>query len=416
MLIFWRIRYLDRTDRQIKNRDLFLRTSTLDAVTRAAVELFMETKTNRTERDVFKFRHLFCEGERESIDALMKAGDKMEGITLTSYLEDENGIELTGRELGQILTGNPDCELLPAPLEQHDLEYRRAPQVPVPLKDVTLSKEQMKILGYFCRDLQELVKSSFFKEQRPATLRSGGNLPMGKSVVETAATDEEIRSAVTIFRRLYMANEPANFVKAAKVFSAALNNHPLAKWVEGESHSYEAKLDIGPTFAPPGLTDQCTFSKRLLIDVFLYTQYAHQPDDFHKKPNQQRERQFANCLNEVGGQHSVLTWLFLGELWFTAHAIHCAGRVIAGWFDQYCRHHQLTPDILRSLLHEHPGLGIIEKEADKSDRLFREKVEQLAAALCEQSGSPPGDSGRFLHQAHDQLKKALRGPYSSQHV
>ncbi len=37
MLIFWRIRYLDRTDKQFKDRDLFLDTMLLPPATKAAV-------------------------------------------------------------------------------------------------------------------------------------------------------------------------------------------------------------------------------------------------------------------------------------------------------------------------------------------------------------------------------------------
>ena len=38
MLLFWRIKYLDSRDRQFKDRDLTLDTTTLDAVDRAAIE------------------------------------------------------------------------------------------------------------------------------------------------------------------------------------------------------------------------------------------------------------------------------------------------------------------------------------------------------------------------------------------
>jgi hypothetical protein len=57
--------------------------------------------------------------------------------------------------------------------------------------------------------------------------------------VETAATDDEIRSFVMIFRRLYMAGEKANFVSAADLFAKAVSDNPFAKWVTGVKTSYE---------------------------------------------------------------------------------------------------------------------------------------------------------------------------------
>ncbi|HEU5293952.1 MAG TPA: hypothetical protein VFU71_04105, partial [Burkholderiaceae bacterium] len=84
-------RYLDRSDRHFKDRRLFLVTSRLDPATRAAVEFFMETKTNGTERDVFKFRHLFSEFNDESFEDLLRSEGKSGTVCLTHYFEDENG-------------------------------------------------------------------------------------------------------------------------------------------------------------------------------------------------------------------------------------------------------------------------------------------------------------------------------------
>ena len=62
MLIFWRIRYLDRVDKQFKNRDLFLDTATLPPAKRAAVELVAESRSSGNDREVLTFRSLFTEG------------------------------------------------------------------------------------------------------------------------------------------------------------------------------------------------------------------------------------------------------------------------------------------------------------------------------------------------------------------
>ncbi|MFM8327840.1 MAG: hypothetical protein ACKN9U_23510, partial [Pirellulaceae bacterium] len=62
MLIFWRIRYFDRTDKQFKDRDLFLDTATLPPAKRAAVEFLAESKSSGNDREFLMFRSLFTEG------------------------------------------------------------------------------------------------------------------------------------------------------------------------------------------------------------------------------------------------------------------------------------------------------------------------------------------------------------------
>jgi hypothetical protein len=406
MLIFWRIRYLDRHDRQFKDRDLYLLTTSLDVATKTAVELLMEIKSRRTERDIFKFRHLFQTRKDESLEDLMDGQKEFKTVSLTEYFEDENCNELSGNEVGQILTGSPTVIHVPNGAESHDIEYMLSVPAPLPVANVGLNTDQVKLFGYFCRDLKELLDSEFMKEEHSAQLHFGGNSSAGKPVLETAVTDDEIRSFVTIFRRLYMTTEQADFLKAAKEFANALGNHPKAKWVQGVADSYKAKMDKQPALCFGQFNFNLT--RQRLLDVFIYTQYAHQPDDKKKKPSQQRERQFNECLQEVGGKHSVLSWLFLSELSNAGSEIKCAGRVIAGWFHQYCLHHNLTPQVLNSLLDVHPGIGAIEKAEQKRSRLLGEKTHELAEELWRQNGSPPMGPVQFLHQAHEQLSKVLQ--------
>jgi len=412
MIIYWPVHYLDRTDeqrrsreRQYQDRRLFLDTDTLDPVTKAAVEFLVETKTKKTEREILKFRDRFQElkpGES------FPRGGEHRSVLLIGYIEDENGKELTEREVAFLLTGTHDAVRVPAQAEQHDIEYMFSQPVPMPVAEVVLSPDEVKTLGYFCRDLQELSASSFFNEGCPASLKSGYGVPSGTSVLETAVSDEEIRSHVTIYRRLYMKNEPANFVTAVDVFTKAIGDHPRAKWVAGAAKSYEAKMEIKPHFCNLGPFNKCTFTRKRLIDVFLYTQYAHQPNDKNSKPAQQREQQFNECLKEAG-ESSVLTWLFLSELWFASHELKCAGVVVADWFDRFCKHHNLTPAILESLLIEHPGIGTIEKESVKRTRILGEKTRELAVELWKKNGSPPSGPVHYLHDAYEQLTGAITG-------
>jgi hypothetical protein len=243
-----------------------------------------------------------------------------------------------------------------------------------------------------------MLNSAFMKDS-PASLHGSGSL--SNPTVKTAATDDEIRSFVTIFRRLYMTghHDPASFTKIVPVFVKAMNGHPWGEWVEGTAQEYQQLLASVPDCRPFVATGACTFTTRLLIDVFLYTQYAHQP-------NADRQRQFEECLAELNGKRDLLTWMFLTQMWKLALAIGNVGRVIARWFTHYCEHHGISPDVLNSLRDQHSGLDAVEKDEERRARLFQEKTVQLADELWQLDGCPNGGSALYLARAREQLMKA----------
>lgn len=398
MIIFWRIRYLDRNDKQFKDRDLFLDTERLDAATKAAIELVVETKSSSSQRDILKYRHLFQEDNSEEATQKWLVGARaVNSFSVTEYFEDENGEELTAHEMGPILTGSPTAILVPSGAKQHDIDLMLAEPKPIPIAEIRLSPEDCRLLGYFVRDFEEVQKSALL-EDGPGTITSvGGSNPE----LQTAITDDEIRSLVTSFRRLYMANEPANFSKAVKVFCDALNDHPYSKWVEGIGREFEAELDQIADVRPFVRQGQITFTRKRLIDIFLYTQYAHQPDD-------RRQRQYGECLDEVQGRKALLTWMFLTELWKSCLQICSAGRLIAWWFRRYCEHHQVSAEVLGSLAAEIPGIGSGEKEAARRERLFKEKAEDLAIEIWKENGRPDGGPMQFFPLAQEQLRRGMQ--------
>jgi hypothetical protein len=395
MKVFWKIRYLDRANKQFKDRFLRLHTKTLDPVTRAAVELTVENKSSRTEREILKYRCLFTEGSLETAPGNPDEWDEVYGIFVIEYFEDEAGREITPDEMAQIMTGSPTARHIPSGFQQHDIDLMFAQPKPVPLAEVSLAPDEVRLLGYFVRDHQEMQHSAFMKDG-PGELWTSG-VP----ALRTAVTDDEIRSFVTIFRRLYMTghHDPASFVKIVRIFVKALGDHPCAKWAEDAAKAYERRLATPPENLPS--IPAGTFTTKRLIDVFLYTQYVHQP-------NEERQRQFEACLAELSGKRAVLFWLFLTEMQKCAMEIGNVGNVIAWWFGTYCQHHGVSPDVLNSLRDDHAGLGAGEKEADKQERLFRQKVEQLAADLWEQASRPAGGPSQFLAAARDQLSRTLQ--------
>jgi hypothetical protein len=226
MMLLWKIRYLDRTDKQFNDRYFYLDTKTLEPVARAAVELVAENRSSKTEREILKYRHLFVEGNSES-PGDPNEWDKFSTVGPSEYLEDETGREITHDEMAQILTGSPTARVIPRGAQQHDVDLMLAEPKPIPLAGVSLSSEDIRLLGYFVRDLQEMMNSAFMKDGPGSLKSSSGCLsPSNNPILETPATDDEIRSFVTIFRRLYMTSDrdPANFLRIVPVFVAALGD------------------------------------------------------------------------------------------------------------------------------------------------------------------------------------------------
>jgi hypothetical protein len=224
--------------------------------------------------------------------------------------------------------------------------------------------------------------------------------PGTRTILKTAATDEEIRSWLTIFRRLYMAREPANFLKAVDAFVTAIGDHPYAKWVAGIAAEYQALLDTDAGNESSLPSNTFGFSVKRLIDVYLYTEYAHQP-------NEARQKQFAECLSRVHGKRDVLTFMFLTATWRCCLEFLNAGRQIAYWFEAYCKNHGLKPEGMTSLHCHHPGVGSLEKDEDRRARLFDAKVQELAKELWQQAGSPESGIAHFVSSARQQLGEML---------
>ena len=63
------------------------------------------------------------------------------------------------------------------------------------------------------------------------------------------------------------------------MFTAVLARHPAGKWVRDGAADVAALLSRPPHVAPFVGPAKPVFTVKRLIDVFLYTQYAHQPDD-----------------------------------------------------------------------------------------------------------------------------------------
>ncbi len=391
MLIFWKIRFLDRNAKAFDDRELFLDTESLSLAERAALQLILEMNSRGGQREILHFRHRFRAQVPEDIDRA-HLSVKNTFFALPSYFEDETGAEIKEHELWDYL--RPDDAHVPEP------------PPPLPVAEVTLSNDEVRLMGYFLREHKELAGSPLMRDG-PGTLTRLGELkPAGRREYsfKTSLTDDEIRSTVTIYRRLYMKSEPANVEKAVGLFIEKLNAHPYAVRVSGFADQFRKRLE-SPHQAVMMPSKVFSFTTKQLIDVFLYTQYHHQP-------KKSQERDFARYLSEVQGDRGLLPWLFLVALWETGIHVGNVGNLIDRWFQQYCSQHQITPDVLDSLRHQVVGIGALEKEVDRKARLLRKQGDLLANGLWEQAGRPPGGPAQFLERAREELDRAMRGRQS----
>jgi len=164
----------------------------------------------------------------------------------------------------------------------HDIRLVLSPNSPLPdnpLEHIKLSQEDVDTLALFVRDTNELIRSPLYKTC--PILHSDGQREWIESI-----SVEFIRSFVTVFRRLYMEKEQGNYLKACDAYAKHFLNKRLTDWLNVEKEQYKEYL--GASARLSGLLRYTPLQTSRLIDVFIYTKFAHQPS-----------RQRANNLKTV---------------------------------------------------------------------------------------------------------------------
>lgn len=400
MLLSWKIRCLNRKNRQFYDRLLRLDTESLDATTRAVIELAMDADGRYRDPTIVRLRHLFTEAESLLTTIDQASIESFLSVSISGYFEDELGARLSENDIAKIVSGSESAIHIPSGTSKHDIELKIAEPIPLPATELPLDKNTIDDLGYFTRELREMRRSAFLSSS-PARLNYGGTIVSGTGPkLQTYASDEEIRSFVTIFRRLYMENERVNFVKAVNVFTRAVRGHPYEKWATSEKKAFLRRLGESPKETWFIGVESVSFTVRQLLDGFIYSQYAHQPD-------RSVEENYERMLIEVGGNRDVLMCLFLRELASCSRVYLRLGRLVEQWFEYYCKTHNVWPASLSSLSEYHEGIGTAEKENSKFERLLEEKAIDLAIHLCQQAGSPISDFKAYLEKARIMIRKGF---------
>jgi len=201
-----------------------------------------------------------------------------------------------------------------------------------------------------------------------------------------------------VFRKLYMCSEPGCFARAASVFCGAVD-HPIGEWVKAELGLYEKELAEPPDHVPLHPSRKPTFTRKRLINAFVYTKFAHQPQ---KKWIRRYEAMLAEIKSE-----DMLTWLFQTTAFFLSLYYVRVGTQIGPFLAAYLQAHGASPSFQGASLVEGAGIGTLEKQQAIRDRLLREKAQQLAYALWDEAGRPEGGPTQFLPQAEAQLRRYL---------
>lgn len=166
MLLVWKVRYIDSRDSQLKNRNLWLDTKTLDPVKKAAVEMCCEADRSGNRRSMLRYRSLFQEEKgADQLNELMKRSDNVSMFCVFDYFEDDNSKELTRNQVAVIQTGNPNTIVFPPGAKRHDIEFELAPQTEVDLNQTQIPEVDLKAMEHFSRDFREM--SFEFFERRP---------------------------------------------------------------------------------------------------------------------------------------------------------------------------------------------------------------------------------------------------------
>ena len=390
MHLFWNIRYFDRNARDFMDRELWLNTATLDPAVKMAVEL-TATKQSPFGREILKYRNLFQLRDED----FELPNDHLSSVGIDDYFEDEEEAEISLLEAVRIQTGSHVPFLVPSGTKPYEIEYLLNAHIPMPCHEIDMTPDQIHMLAYFSRDLEELISTVFYAEG------SGSFQFPDKSrdiIHTTSVTGDQIRAHLMIFRRLYMANkEEADFLKASSVFQSLLCGHPISELVKGRTEEYVNQLKTIPK-VPHRQIIQVQFESKKLIDVFMYSKYLHQP-------NTKREKEHLECLEQVGGRENYLNWMFLSELHSLSMRMKNAGLIIASWFGHWCKHHNVSPPVVSTT--DHKGIGANETRAVRDARLFHEKVKELELVLWQEANKPEGGPIQFRQQATTQIQDAL---------
>ncbi len=390
MHVIWKVRGFHRDQKEFFDRYLVLDTSTLPARQKHLVELCVERDRGR---EIVRYRDLFTESEdSESRWNGLLPGEFPRITSVEDYFEDEAGQPITVTQIVRIETGDDTAVAFPSHYRPHDIELALSDNSPLPdnpLEHIRLTAHETDALALFVRDVEELVRSPMYSNVPRYCTGPGGER------VESISVDL-IRSFVLIFRRLYMEEEPGNYIKACNAYVRHFLNKRLTNWILAEKKEYTRSLKATAScWALPGR--DYSFSNREMIDVFLYTRFAHQP-------NAEQTRRFATYLTEVGSEPRF-EWMFYTTICHLAMRYKSAHQILANEYRGYVKLGGTPSSLSTSPFINEGGRGEQLTNAELDAIAIKDRASQLARDLWQEAGCPEGGWELFLAEAESFLEK-----------
>lgn len=377
-----------------KDRWFTLDTNELDSVQKHRIEFLVESQglNSKTFRE---WRSLFHQSDEPmSVDRLNECMDHIQCFSIDDdrYCEDDEGNGLSLQQGLRIVTQDDALIVFPPATRPHDVALRIGDNCPVPedpLAFFQFKQSEVNGLALFLRDIKELRQNPFY--ERHATMRSVGD----ELTLETISVDL-IRSFITIFRRLYMSgkHDVGNFRDSCDVYCSRFWNKRVIDWVAEERRLYDEFLQA-PAAKIASTQPVFSFSNKRLIDVFLYTRFAHHPSE-------ERTRQLKQMRNEVGSDE-WLEFMFYEVIQQAAIIYSNVSQYIAFEMDGYWKVGGLQPSADTTPFCNGGDRGVLLTAKEEAEERIRKRAEKLGEDLWNNAGCPANELPRFVQDAVRQL-------------
>lgn len=417
-VVFWKIHGVDRTKTEWEEvssysadgehktkmlvkkrfeRNLYACDYELSKEDRVLLEIAMQYQENIGSPILFFcIRDLFREGD----------GAQIQNVTQWKYVDSSDTFE---DETGQILDINQYMQAvhglspqirtkggvyIPADLDETNARNLGFAEVtPIRQEDFILSPANYAILNRFVEDCWKFSASPFIRENPAYQVVSVS----GKYKLEPFIADSQIKGSLMDFRKLYLMDEPANFLKVARLLAnKCIITHPIYKYMSDykkefcnkkmkkitENYFLKHILNIQGEYIP-------TYAE--IVDTMFNTEYFHQGND--EKTFERQKRIF-----EVLPDKDMRLIVFYTVIQDLSITIRNACSYIA----------QILSE-LDKLTAMRPKVELCEKE--KKFRLaLVKKTYQLAEAIWLTRKIPETLPSHFLFEAKNKLIKKFGFP------
>lgn len=374
------------------DRDLSVDTNSLAPVDKHRLELLVEEE--RLNAQVFpSWRRVFNEESSKSNESEWQDyHGEIHGMCILNYFEDLAGNPLTIQDALRIVTQDPEIRILPHGFRPHDLVLAESDNSPIPedpLSYFMFTQAEVDAIALFLRDVKELKQSPLYATH--PRIHSCGN----SMRLETISVDL-IRSFMTVFRRLYMTGEPGNFRDACKLYCSRFWNKHLIDWVAEERRLHDEFLSE-PASKLRGMQPAYSFNNKRLIDVFLYTRFAHQP-------NATRANQLRRMRKEVGNDE-WLEFMFLSTVKEAAMTYSNVSQYIAFEMDGYWKIGGIRPSVDTNPYCDDGYRGTQLTAEQLAEQRLMTQSEKLGNDLWREAGSSANKLPNFIEKVRQILSE-----------